>query len=97
VLAACTFAKFMRILTPDFVSRYNERIFNIHHSFLPAFKGSNPYKKAFERGVKLIGATAHIVNNDLITQKIIPVHHDDDLRDMIEAGHEIEKAVLAEP
>jgi formyltetrahydrofolate deformylase len=94
-------AKFMRILSPEFVSKYNERIINIHHSFLPAFKGSNPYKKAFERGVKLIGATAHIVNNDLdegpiITQEIIPVQHDDDLRDMIEAGHEIEKAVLAD-
>ncbi|ULQ51286.1 formyltetrahydrofolate deformylase [Flavihumibacter fluvii] len=94
-------AKFMRILSPEFVSKYQERIINIHHSFLPAFKGANPYKKAFERGVKLIGATAHIVNNDLdegpiITQKIIPVQHDDELRDMIEAGHEIEKAVLAD-
>lgn len=94
-------AKFMRILSPDFVARYNERIINIHHSFLPAFVGANPYKKAFERGVKLIGATAHIVNNDLdegpiITQQIIPVKHDDNLRDMIEAGHEVEKAVLAE-
>ncbi len=94
-------AKFMRILSPDFVSRYRERIINIHHSFLPAFKGANPYKKAFERGVKLIGATAHIVNNDLdegpiITQKIIPVQHDDHLRDMVEAGHEIEKSVLAD-
>ena len=71
------------------------------HSFLPAFKGANPYKKAFERGVKLIGATAHIVNDDLdegpiITQKIIPVHHYDDLKDMIESGHEIEKSVLAD-
>ncbi|MBZ5858684.1 formyltetrahydrofolate deformylase [Flavihumibacter profundi] len=94
-------AKFMRILSPDFVSKYPDRIINIHHSFLPAFKGANPYKKAFERGVKLIGATAHIVNNDLdegpiITQKIIPVQHDDGLRDMVEAGHEIEKAVLAD-
>ena len=94
-------AKFMRILTPEFVKRYNDRIINIHHSFLPAFIGANPYKKAFERGVKLIGATAHIVNNDLdegpiITQQIIPVKHDDGLADMIEAGHEIEKSVLAE-
>ncbi len=94
-------AKFMRILSPRFVSAYEERILNIHHSFLPAFVGANPYKKAFERGVKLIGATAHIVNNDLdegpiITQKIIPVQHDDDLRDMIEAGHEVEKSVLAD-
>lgn len=94
-------AKFMRILTPDFVQRYKDRIINIHHSFLPAFIGANPYKKAFERGVKLIGATAHIVNNDLdegpiITQQIIPVKHDDGLTDMIEAGHEIEKSVLAD-
>lgn len=94
-------AKFMRILSPDFVGRYNERIINIHHSFLPAFKGADPYRKAFERGVKLIGATAHIVNDNLdegpiITQQIIPVRHDDGLNDMIEAGHEVEKAVLAE-
>ena len=94
-------AKFMRILSPAFVSRYEERIINIHHSFLPAFAGANPYKKAYERGVKLIGATAHIVNNHLddgpiITQQIIPVKHDDGVRDMIDAGREIEKAVLAE-
>lgn len=94
-------AKFMRILSPAFVAAFRERIINIHHSFLPAFKGANPYKRAFERGVKLIGATAHIVNDDLdegpiITQKIIPVHHYDDLNDMIESGHEIEKSVLAD-
>ncbi len=94
-------AKFMRILSPEFVAQYNERIINIHHSFLPAFIGANPYKKAFERGVKMIGATAHIVNNDLdegpiIAQRTIPVGHDDVLSDMIEAGHEIEKQVLAE-
>lgn len=94
-------AKFMRILSPAFVAAFRDRIINIHHSFLPAFKGANPYKRAFERGVKLIGATAHIVNDDLdegpiITQKIIPVHHYDDLNDMIESGHEIEKSVLAD-
>lgn len=94
-------AKFMRILSSEFVAAFKNRIINIHHSFLPAFKGANPYKRAFERGVKLIGATAHIVNDDLdegpiITQKIIPVHHDDDLNDMIEAGHEVEKSVLAD-
>ena len=94
-------AKFMRILSSQFVAAFRDRIINIHHSFLPAFKGANPYKRAFERGVKLIGATAHIVNDDLdegpiITQKIIPVHHYDDLRDMIESGHEIEKSVLAD-
>jgi formyltetrahydrofolate deformylase len=94
-------AKFMRILSSAFVAAFPNRIINIHHSFLPAFKGANPYKRAFERGVKLIGATAHIVNDDLdegpiITQKIIPVHHYDDLDDMIESGHEIEKSVLAD-
>ena len=94
-------AKFMRILSPAFVATFRDRIINIHHSFLPAFKGANPYKRAFERGVKLIGATAHIVNDDLdegpiITQKIIPMHHYDDLDDMIKSGHEIEKSVLAD-
>lgn len=94
-------AKFMRILSSDFVAAFRDRIINIHHSFLPAFKGANPYKRAFDRGVKLIGATAHIVNDDLdegpiITQKIIPVHHYDDLNDMVESGHEIEKSVLAD-
>ncbi len=94
-------AKFMRILSPAFVAQYDERIINIHHSFLPAFIGANPYRKAYERGVKLIGATAHIVNNDLdegpiITQKIIPVDHEYDVKGMIEAGHEIEKSVLAD-
>jgi formyltetrahydrofolate deformylase len=94
-------AKFMRILSPSFVASYNERIINIHHSFLPAFIGANPYKKAFERGVKMIGATAHIVNNDLdegpiIAQRTIPVGHDNNLRDMIESGHEIEKLVLVD-
>ena len=94
-------AKFMRILSPHFVSRYQNRILNIHHSFLPAFKGANPYKRAFERGVKIIGATAHLVSDDLdegpiIVQKTIEIGHKHELRDMIEAGHEIEKAVLAE-
>ncbi len=94
-------AKFMRILSPDFVGLFKHRILNIHHSFLPAFVGANPYKRAFERGVKIIGATAHFVTNDLdegpiISQKTIEVDHEHVLRDMIESGHEIEKAVLAE-
>jgi len=93
-------AKFMRILSPEFVAKFNDKIINIHHSFLPAFIGANPYRKAYERGVKLIGATAHIVNNDLdegpiIKQQIIPVDHEYDVKGMVEAGHEIEKAVLA--
>lgn len=93
-------AKYMRILTPAFVARFQNRIINIHHSFLPAFKGANPYKRAFERGVKIIGATAHLVNNELdegpiIAQQTINIDHEHELKDMIEAGHEIEKSVLA--
>ncbi|BAV09600.1 formyltetrahydrofolate deformylase [Filimonas lacunae] len=93
-------AKFMRILSPDFVARYPMRIINIHHSFLPAFIGANPYRQAYERGVKLIGATAHFVTNDLdegpiITQQIIPVNHSLTAADMVKAGKEIETAVLA--
>jgi len=76
------------------------RIINIHHSFLPAFIGANPYKKAYERGVKLIGATAHFVSNELdegpiIAQQIIPVNHSFSAADMMKAGREIETAVLA--
>jgi len=93
-------AKFMRILSPDFVAKFPMRIINIHHSFLPAFIGANPYRKAFERGVKLIGATAHFVTNDLdegpiITQQTIPVNHSQVTADMIKAGKEIETSVLA--
>ena len=76
------------------------RIINIHHSFLPAFIGANPYRKAYERGVKLIGATAHFVTNDLdegpiIAQEIIPVNHSFTAAAMMKAGKEIETAVLA--
>ncbi|MEP6844350.1 MAG: formyltetrahydrofolate deformylase [Panacibacter sp.] len=93
-------AKFMRILSPEFVSHFPVRIINIHHSFLPAFIGANPYRKAFERGVKLIGATAHFVTNDLdegpiIAQQIIPVNHSFTANSMMKAGKEIETAVLA--
>lgn len=93
-------AKFMRILSPEFVSHFPMRIINIHHSFLPAFIGANPYRKAFERGVKLIGATAHFVTNDLdegpiIAQQIIPVNHSFTANSMMKAGKEIETAVLA--
>jgi len=93
-------AKFMRILSPDFIDRFPVRMINIHHSFLPAFIGANPYRQAFERGVKLIGATAHFVTNDLdegpiIAQQIIPVNHTFTAADMMKAGKEIETAVLA--
>jgi len=93
-------AKYMRILTPAFVSKYEKRILNIHHSFLPAFIGANPYKQAYERGVKIIGATAHIVTNDLdegpiIAQDVIPVNHRFSWQDMQRAGRDGEKVVLS--
>ena len=93
-------AKFMRVLSPDFVAKYPERIINIHHSFLPAFAGSRPYRQAFERGVKLIGATSHFVTNQLdegpiIAQQVIPVNHSFTTADMVKAGKEIEVSVLA--
>lgn len=92
-------AKFMRILSSEFISHFPNRIINIHHSFLPAFVGANPYRKAFERGVKLIGATAHFVTDDLdegpiIAQETIPVNHTFDVSQMIILGREIEKSVL---
>lgn len=93
-------AKFMRILSPGLVAKFPMRIINIHHSFLPAFVGANPYKQAFERGVKLIGATAHFVSSELdegpiIAQQIISVNHSYTVSDMVKAGKEIETAVLA--
>ena len=93
-------AKFMRILSPKFVASYAKKIINIHHSFLPAFIGANPYRQAYERGVKIIGATAHFVTNDLdegpiITQKVVPVNHTFSAKDMVVTGKEIEKSVLS--
>ena len=93
-------AKYMRILTPNFVKKYEGKIINIHHSFLPAFIGANPYKQAYERGVKIIGATAHFVTNDLdegpiIAQDVIPVNHRYSWKDMQQAGRDVEKIVLA--
>ncbi len=93
-------AKYMRILTPSFTEKFKHKILNIHHSFLPAFIGANPYKQAFERGVKIIGATAHIVNENLdegpiIEQDIIHINHSYDWQDMQKAGRDVEKVVLA--
>lgn len=93
-------AKYMRILTPKFVKAYREKIINIHHSFLPAFIGANPYKQAHERGVKIIGATAHFVTDDLdegpiIAQDVIPVNHRMEWKDMQRAGRDVEKVVLS--
>ena len=92
-------AKYMRILSSDFVLNYEEKIINIHHSFLPAFIGANPYKQAYERGVKIIGATAHFVTEcldegPLITQDVVLVNHEMDWQDMRRAGRNIEKVVL---
>jgi formyltetrahydrofolate deformylase len=93
-------AKYMRVLSPDFVARYPGRILNIHHSFLPAFMGAQPYRQAFERGVKLIGATGHLVTDDLdtgpiIAQSVVPVTHTASAADMAQAGRDVEKIVLA--
>jgi formyltetrahydrofolate deformylase len=93
-------AKYMRILTPDFVKHYSNRIINIHHSFLPAFIGKNPYVQAYERGVKIIGATAHFVNDQLdegpiITQSVISITHNQDAAALARSGRDVEKIVLA--
>ncbi len=93
-------AKYMRILTPKFVETFKDKIINIHHSFLPAFIGANPYKQAYERGVKIIGATAHFVNNNLdegpiIAQEIIHVDHAYSWKDMQSSGRDVEKVVLS--
>ena len=93
-------AKYMRILTPSFVGAYSGKIVNIHHSFLPAFIGANPYKQAYDRGVKIIGATAHFVTDDLdegpiIAQDVIPVNHRLSWQDMQRAGRDGEKIVLS--
>lgn len=93
-------AKYMRILSGDFVDHFPNRMVNIHHSFLPAFVGANPYAQAYERGVKIIGATAHFVNNDLdqgpiIAQHVLPVDHTHSAREMAQAGRDVEKNTLA--
>ena len=93
-------AKYMRILTPRFVEAYADKIINIHHSFLPAFIGANPYKQAYDRGVKIIGATSHFVNNNLdegpiIAQEVIHVDHAYGWRDMQRSGKDVEKVVLS--
>jgi formyltetrahydrofolate deformylase len=93
-------ARYMQILTEDFVSNYPNRIINIHHSFLPAFPGAKPYHSAYERGVKIIGATSHYVTPDLdagpiIAQDVIHVSHNDSVEDLVRKGRDIEKIVLA--
>jgi formyltetrahydrofolate deformylase len=93
-------ARYMQILTPKFVSAYPNRIINIHHSFLPAFAGANPYHRAYERGVKMIGATAHYVTEELdagpiIDQDIAHITHWDTAEDMVRIGAEVERRVLS--
>ena len=94
-------AKYMRVLSPDFVGQYPSRIINIHHSFLPAFVGAKPYHQAFQRGVKVIGATAHLVTDDLdagpiLVQQVIPVDHTHAAADLVRAGRDVEQFALAQ-
>ena len=93
-------ARYMRVLSAAFIARYPDRIVNIHHSFLPAFAGASPYRQAYARGVKLIGATAHVVTAELdagpiIAQDVIPVDHSFTPERMARAGSDVEKRVLA--
>ncbi len=93
-------ARYMQILSPAFVSRYPGQIINIHHSFLPSFVGGRPYHQAYERGVKIIGATAHYVTDELdqgpiIEQDVRRVSHRESVRDLVRVGREIERIVLA--
>ena len=93
-------AKYMRVLNPCFVNHFPNRIINIHHSFLPAFVGANPYRQAYDRGVKIIGATAHFVNDQLdqgpiITQGVESVDHSLSPRELAKVGRDIEKTTLA--
>ncbi|HVR64458.1 MAG TPA: formyltetrahydrofolate deformylase [Polyangia bacterium] len=92
-------ARYMQILSPTFVDRWPGRIINIHHSFLPAFVGARPYHQAQERGVKIIGATAHYVTSELdqgpiIEQDVCRVSHRDDVDDLVQKGRELERQVL---
>lgn len=94
-------ARYMQILSEDMSAQHAERMINIHHSFLPGFKGAKPYHQAYERGVKIIGATAHFVTSDLdegpiIVQRVVPVTHADTPDRLIEIGQENETRALAE-
>jgi len=93
-------ARYMQILSKNFISKYDSRIINIHHSFLPAFPGAKPYHSAFERGVKIIGSTSHYVTSDLdagpiIEQDVARVSHSDSVQDLIRKGRDLEKLVLS--
>lgn len=93
-------ARYMQVLSSEFVARYPRRVINVHHSFLPAFTGARPYHRAFERGVKLIGATSHYVTDELdegpiIEQEVARVSHRDGLDDLLQKGRDLEQLVLA--
>jgi formyltetrahydrofolate deformylase len=93
-------ARYMQVLSPEFVERYPNQIINIHHSFLPAFAGRDPYRQAYERGVKIIGATSHYVTKDLdegpiIEQDIIRISHKDGVSDLVRKGRDLERMILA--
>jgi formyltetrahydrofolate deformylase len=93
-------ARYMQILSPELVARWESRVINIHHSFLPAFVGANPYRQAYEKGVKLIGATSHYVTADLdqgpiIEQAVARASHRDSVEDLVRKGRDLEKRVLA--
>lgn len=92
-------AKYMQVLSPNFLSQFSQ-VINIHHSFLPAFAGANPYQRAYKRGVKIIGATAHYVTDELdegpiVEQDVIRVSHRDSVTDLIRKGKDLERIVLA--
>ena len=93
-------ARYMQILSDDFVRNYPQRVINIHHSFLPAFAGARPYHAAFERGVKIIGATSHYVTAELdagpiIEQDVVRVNHEHSVDDLVRKGRDLEKVVFA--
>ncbi|HVM61060.1 MAG TPA: formyltetrahydrofolate deformylase [Verrucomicrobiae bacterium] len=93
-------ARYMQILSAGFVAQYPQRVINVHHSFLPAFSGARPYHRAFERGVKLIGATSHYVTETLddgpiIEQDVVRISHRDQLEDLVQKGRDLEKVVLS--
>ncbi len=96
----CVLARYMQVLSPEFISHYPNRIINIHHSFLPAFHGAKPYQRAFERGVKLIGATSHYVtevldDGPIIEQDVTRISHRDDIENLVQKGADLEKVVLS--
>lgn len=93
-------ARYMQVLSPDFIKHYPQQIINIHHSFLPAFIGAKPHQQAYDRGVKLIGATAHYVtevldDGPIIEQGVTRISHRDSLEDLVEKGRDLEKVVLS--